>query len=243
MRAVLERAGYVLWKRDFIRYGVLPFVDIQRLSEEFGRKINVFFDVGANVGQTSQLALTSFPGAAVWAFEPVPEVFDKLSSVRSTRFFPHQVALGDKEGEVALYSFEEDTATLARSLVPNARFPVRYGLHCSEAGKVRCRTIDSFCAEAGIEKIDVLKIDVEGFELSVLKGAERMFRMGRIGFVYLEFNDLLTKDGTTGGSLFPIAEYLSQFGLKYATSYTDFIHADHEMFLCANALFALPRNT
>lgn len=241
-RAILDRFGYVLWKRDFIRYGVLPFLDIDRLSKAFGRNIEVFFDVGANIGQTSVVALKSFPDAVVFAFEPASDTFSKLSDrIRTNnRFFPHQIALGDKEEEATLYEYREDVSAVARSLVLNGRFPMRYGFHQSGGTKVTCRTIDQFCRDASVRKIDVLKIDVEGFELSVIKGAERMLNEGRIGFVYLEFNDLMPKDGTVGGSLFPISEYLSQFGLKYVASYTDFIHADHEMFSCANALFALP---
>ena len=83
-------------------------------------------------------------------------------------------------------------------------------------------------------------IDTEAFDLSVMKGAARMLQERRIGFIYTEFNDLSVKEGTTGGALIPISEYLSPFGLRYVATYTDFVLPENGMFICANALFALP---
>lgn len=52
----------------------------------------------------------------------------------------------------------------------------------SDRAKVRLDTVDAFCAEQGIEHIDLLKTDTEGYETSVLRGANSMFEQGRIDF-------------------------------------------------------------
>jgi len=241
VRRVLDRLGYVLWKRDVISYGVISFLDIARLSKVMGREINVFFDVGANIGQTSEAALKAFPSSRVYAFEPKPSVFHRLREIVSdTRFSAHQLALGNVSSDVLFYEYGSvDAAEVIGSLAPDARFAVRHGLAPIGQSIVTCTTLDEFCKRSDISKIDVLKIDVEGFELFVLKGAERLFGERAIQFVYVEFNDLLPKPGTTGGALFPIAEYLALHGFNCVATYTDYINPDGEMFVVSNALFAL----
>lgn len=242
VRSTLERLGYVLWKREFIRYGVDPFLDVTRLSRGWERSIDTVFDVGANIGQTTRAALDAFPQARIFAFEPEPKTFEQMSrSVGGDRVSLHQLALADKNGVAAFYEYgiDGDGGSLRNSLVPNARSTVEFG-YSSVERSVPCRTIDDFCRTEGVERIDLLKIDVEGFELSVLHGAERMLREGRIGFVYAEFNDLQPKAGAAGGALLPLAEYLHGFGLRYVATYTDFVLPEGGVFVVANVLFAAP---
>jgi FkbM family methyltransferase len=241
LRGGLDRAGYVLWKREFFRYGISPFVDIVRLNRSWGRSVETFFDVGANVGQTSREALRSFPRARVFAFEPHPLTFARLrAALPSDRLSVHQLAFGEESGDVKLYVYgtSADGSTM-NSLVPDARYAVKSGQSATEC-IVECSTIDQFCASNDIEVIDVLKIDTEGFDLFVMKGAARMLRERRIGFVYSEFNDVQPRPGTTGGSLLAISDYLEPFGFRYVATYTDFILPDGDMFVCANALFVRP---
>ncbi|HWW87552.1 MAG TPA: FkbM family methyltransferase, partial [Vicinamibacterales bacterium] len=51
---------------------------------------------------------------------------------------------------------------------------------------VSTETVDRFCDSQGIEKIDLLKVDTQGYELDVFKGAEKMFRENRVGLFYFE---------------------------------------------------------
>ena len=53
---------------------------------------------------------------------------------------------------------------------------------------MRKRSLDSYCKEVGVEFIDIVKLDTEGYELAVLQGAESLLRSGRIGMVYTEVN-------------------------------------------------------
>jgi FkbM family methyltransferase len=241
IRGALDRLGYVLWKKEFLQYGILPFVDIARLNRAWGRSVETFFDVGANVGQTSRQALEAFRNARVFAFEPHPHTFEELTmQLRNERASLHQIALGEQSGQAKLYVYgNSGDGSLINSLVQNARFPTQFGYSASEC-IVECTTIDEFCETNGVQTIDVLKIDTEGFDFSVIRGAARMLLERRIGFIYTEFNDLLPKPGMTGGSLLPIADYLAPFGLKYVATYTDFILPADDMFICANALFAYP---
>ena len=123
--------------------------------------------------------------------------------------------------------------------MPDARFPSRFG-YKSKQIKVSSSTIDAFSASQEIDRIDFLKIDVEGAELSVLQGGAGMLRHGKILAIYFEFNDLEPAPDTSGGSLMPIACYLGEFGLRYACTYTDRVLHGDQLYVVANALFVLP---
>ena len=239
LRALLDRFGYVLWKKDFLIYGVLPFLDIQRLSRAWGIEIQTFFDAGANVGQTAEDALKEFPEALIYSFEPHPVTFARLEkAVRDPRVQAFPLALSDGDGEIPF--FEYATAgggTHVNSTVPNSSFPRHFGLEQPKRITASSTTIDHFCQEHGVDRIDVLKLDIEGAELSALKGAEKMLRKDRVRFVYFEYTSAAPIEGITGGALTPIAEYLASFGFALIATYTDYVKPE-EMYVVANALFA-----
>lgn len=241
LRSLLERRGYVLWKRDFFRFGISPFVDMARLNAPWGRSLDVLFDVGANVGQFAREARRELPRTKIYSFEPHPRSFEKLSQSGPVDLIDrHCLALSNIAGEVVLYEYSnEGDGSHINSLVPDARFPARFG-YTGRPIKVISATLDGFCAGESIDRIDFLKIDVEGAELSVLKGAAGMLARGKILAIYFEFNDIEPMPGATGGSLLPIARYLGEFGLQYACTYTDFLLHGDQLHVVANALFVLP---
>src|SRR5262245_7599929 len=99
-RRGLAQFGYVLWRKDFLRYGVCPLLDVSRLNRAWGRSVHTFFDVGAHTGQTCREAMRVFPDARVYAFEPHPMIFSTLqTAISDERVSLHQLALGDHAGE------------------------------------------------------------------------------------------------------------------------------------------------
>jgi FkbM family methyltransferase len=241
LRSILDKRGYVLWKRNFFRFGISPFVDMVRLNAAWGRPLDLVFDVGANVGQFAREARQELPSATIYSFEPHPRSFEKLSQAATDGLIhPQCLALSDQIGEVTFYEYGfEGEGSHINSLVPNARFPARFHYE-SHAITVQSTTLDHWCASNHIDRIDLLKIDVEGAELSVLKGGAGMLASRQILAAYFEFNDLEPTPGMSGGSLMPVARYLSEFGLRYACSYTDSLLHDDQLHVVANALFVLP---
>lgn len=226
---------------DLIRlttFGYDPFLDIQRLSAAWGISVTRFFDVGANDGGTARLASSYFPRAHVFAFEPHPETFANL--VRrmggQPRFAAYNMALGSEIGEATLFEYGSSTIN---SLVPNAPYAVRF----SEVAKnlsVQCTTVDAFCTENNIDTVDVLKVDTEGFDIQVLKGAANLMNTRAIRFIYFEFNEISIRGGVFGGALTPMAELIAPYGYRFVATYNDYIVTEGEMFGVSNALFALP---
>jgi FkbM family methyltransferase len=211
--------GYDLINRG--KFGYDAFLDIQRMSKAWKFPIECFIDIGANDGGTAKLASSYFPLARIYAFEPDPENFARLVQrmVDHRRFRAYNLALGSQIGEAQLFRCEPSDLN---SLVPNGSYAVRFGRQ-GQSVPVRCTTLDEFSVVQNLDMIDVLKVDTEGFDLEVLKGAGRLLRAGTIRFIYCEFNDILTREGVFGGALAPIAELVTPYGYRFVATYTDYI--------------------
>jgi FkbM family methyltransferase len=141
-------------------------------------------DVGANVGYYTMLA-ASIVGEAgrVCAIEPSPDLYRCLEKNVKANCIPQvqtvPIALGDADGDLNLY-VPKHRGNNTPTMIANAGGrPVR----------VRVRTLDQFMNESSLHKIDLLKIDVEGYEARVLAGAKQALSSGKIGSVLCEFND------------------------------------------------------
>lgn len=77
-----------------------------------------------------------------------------------------------------------------------------------------------FCATRSVDRIDFLKLDVEGAELRPARCRRLALAQEHDGDIF-EFNDLDPAVGATGGALMPMARYLGEFGLRYVCVYTD----------------------
>jgi FkbM family methyltransferase len=148
----------------YVPPGAVWLYDVQRANNS--RRANVIFDVGANTGQTAWGLVRYFPAATIYCFEPVSSSYRELlknyghrSNVRCVR-----AALGS--------TVEQRCMTLGND-------PERNTLHSGgpelgglsgEIEQVDVTTIDRFCADNGISEIDILKLDVQGWEMEVLRG-------------------------------------------------------------------------
>jgi FkbM family methyltransferase len=142
----------------------------------------VIFDVGANTGQSIENFRLWFQNAEIHSFEPSPATFQILQrNVESDgRIRPWNYALGAHKAEA---EFLENTISECSSFLPLGESG--WGSVASKIN-VPVHTVDDFCAEHGIEKINILKTDTQGYELEVFKGADRMFRRGAIDLVFCE---------------------------------------------------------
>jgi FkbM family methyltransferase len=235
---MLESAGYRVYHRDVLPFGIEYMLDIQRLARAWNLPIRTFFDIGANIGQTSSVALSSFREARVFAFEPHPATFSKLveSLGKHARLNAYNFAMSNSSGAVPFFQYSSSTLN---SLIPNAQYPMRKGVTAQKI-TVDCTTLSEFCSANGVHLIDILKIDTEGCDLPVLQGGEQLLSAGRIRFVYVEFNDMSPRTGSTGGALTPISNFLAQFGFRFVATYPDHMELGDEMHVGANVLFVHP---
>ena len=147
----------------------------------------IVFDVGANVGDyAEEVNMRLKNGTEIYCFEPGQQAFFSLNERFGSKNNVHvyNIGLGDKEETLTLFS-EKDGASLRASLY-DLRLD-HLGLKMSHVEKVQVSTIDLFCESHGINEIDFLKLDVEGHELKVLTGAQRMLNSRQIHAIQFEF--------------------------------------------------------
>lgn len=143
----------------------------------------VVFDIGANVGQYAKLLLPHLTSEdKVYSFEPSIDTFRKLDeNVKDGRVKKENIGLGDKIEKVKLYR-EEKESTVA-SLFQREII----GGESADYEDVSIDTIDHFCVENNIREVFFLKVDVEGFDLAVLKGAKKLIERKAIEYIQFEF--------------------------------------------------------
>lgn len=153
----------------------------------------VMFDVGANVGDYSLCLRGHLPAARIYAFEPADSVYQELAKRISAagadrQIKPYRLGFSDSEKLVELYSYtvEGNDASVLSSI--DQRLPTQVlDVRTDRSELVQVQTIDGFCEAEGIDHVDFLKLDVEGHELSVLRGAQRMLTAGLISMIQFEF--------------------------------------------------------
>ena len=197
--------------KTFFSFFVSPSYEHLKIIKQF-TKINTFIDVGANKGQFSLLINSLFPKKYILAFEPIRSeylIYKKIfKNDKSVKIF--NVGLGSKAETKQLYltktrdssSFLKPTKTI-NNLFRNTNIV--------SAEIVKIKKLSSFLPR--LKKPIFLKIDVQGYELEVLRGAD----LNQIEYIYLEGsyiklyeNQPLIKD---------IVKYLSKKNLKLTAEY------------------------
>lgn len=157
-----------------------------RVVQKYIPDCEVIFDVGAHEGEWTRLVLQCNPSARLYCFEPSHAAFEKLLRKNfPSNVICHNFGFSSKKSEVELFVFQENTGM--NTLYPRRGLQDR-GVGQQEKGKIiQLRTIDDYCSETCISRIDYLKIDVEGHELEVLKGSRKMLEEGKIGMIQFEY--------------------------------------------------------
>lgn len=152
---------------------------------DVGETLTVF-DVGANIGDYANNLLKSIPDCRIHCFEPAEKTFKKLvSNVKDSRVKFNNFGLSDEIANKNLYYDKEESgwATLYQQKIPY--YKVEFGKYET----IALKTIDDYCKENDICRIDFLKIDVEGNEFKTLLGANRMIQSDGIVAIQVEFGN------------------------------------------------------
>lgn len=135
-------------------------------------------DVGAHAGSSADRLLRLFPGAQVTAFEPVGATFDRLAARfrDEPRLRTIRSAVGARGGEIEIHvNGLSDTSS---ALAPTEACERYHGdkVRADHVERVPIVTLGAWASEAGCDDIGAIKIDVQGLELDVLRGAEPLLR-------------------------------------------------------------------
>ena len=141
----------------------------------------VIFDGGANVGEYTRACAEI---GTVYAFEPASSPYSRLvksfEGVKNVK--PFQYALSN-EFQTMTLKYDHDSSQIAS--VVNLNYE-HYNIAMSNEEKVQGTTIDAFCKKWEVDRITLLKLDVEGSEYFALLGAKEMIALNRIDMIQFE---------------------------------------------------------
>ena len=158
---------------------------LQRLGR-FG--FSTIFDVGANVGDWAVPAVEANPKATVHAFEIMDATYEKLVA-RTTRFGPRIIAnkfgLFDRDGEIEVFYAPDPGSHVHTSIFERSHEIVESRSYV--ATKMPVRRGDLYLKSVGLDRIDLLKIDVEGAEWQVLMGFAELLERKGVDVIQFEY--------------------------------------------------------
>jgi FkbM family methyltransferase len=224
LKSVLKKFGYNIHKVN--RENNLltdPFLMQKYLAEELHKDHLTVFDVVAFNGEVSVNYSRLLPKATIFSFEPFMDSYNLLLSKAqmNKKIKPFNFALSDVSGNQVLHvnshtatnSFYETTLE-ADQIWGNENL-----LTLSHKTEIKTKTIDEISMEFGLNTIDILKIDTQGTEIRVLKGAKRMLSEKKILIIYLE---ILIKETYNGqGTLDEIHKMLIDNNYELVSFYNN----------------------
>jgi len=186
---ILNLFGYEIQKNPSISSNVKePFYHFRRIL--FNIKSPIIFDIGAYVGDTVALFKTSFSNSSIHAFEPLNESFIYLQNrfKKTDNVFLNNIAIGcNRDSKQMMFITKSKGSSSLLEPEKNAN-ELWNGdpLRIQNKTEVETTTIDYYCQKNNIKEIHILKIDVQGSEFEVLKGAEKMLSQKKITLIFTE---------------------------------------------------------
>lgn len=157
------------FKRSYRRYSSDPDLEIKNAINYYADKYDIFFDIGAAIGSITFPMAKSFSRCI--CFEPEERNYhDFLQRLRGSGFTNIQIfnfALGKEKGKKKFFVTKSGRLDNRFNIEENEKF-----LEC----EVEVDTLDNVCTKLGINEKILIKIDVQGGELDVMKGAKKMLK-------------------------------------------------------------------
>ena len=199
IKKIIEMLGYEVKKID---KKSLNFDDIYKM---FFKDDLMIFDVGANKGQSIERFKKIFPLSTIHAFEPIKKEYDSIKNYyeKQKEIFINNYALGENEYEKELnLSKRTGVSSFNNFNLEHEWIKTRSRQYNTDIKgfldgkeKVKVETLDNYCKKKSIKKIDILKIDTQGYEEKILFGAKNLIDSNSIKAIELEiiFDDTYDK--------------------------------------------------
>lgn len=153
----------------------------------------VIIEAGAFDGKETLKMAAQWPHAIIHAFEPVPELFEKLTTTTAhlSNIHTYQLALSDKTGTATLFVAEKPEKPGKTSQASSLLKPKERLAHSSiifpSTIEVPTITLDDWAKTYAISHVDFIWLDVQGYELNILKAAPKIVSQLKALFVEVEF--------------------------------------------------------
>ena len=174
----------------------------------------IILDVGAHIGDTVRLYQNYFPGYKIFCFEPYLEsyVFLKNRFGSDHSINPVNKALSVKDDSKRLYLSNFENLNSLKKPKNNS-----WGFEDNKFVDVETTSLDRFSSLNDIKHIDILKLDVQGSELDVLKGSKMILEKSKISLIYVEWQVVPLYE--YHHKYFKIAEFLEKYDYELFNLY------------------------
>lgn len=215
IKSIKKGIKKILWSIGLEIKKINKEVTFTSFDEIYKKKLGnalVIFDIGANQGQSIERFKSLFPFAKIHAFEPIKFEFNKLKEKYSndTNVILNNYAVAEVSGErefnitakTGNSSFNKIKSNTKWLKVRSKQFKTSEEEYVKKIEKVKIITLDEYCKENQITKIDLIKIDTQGYEDKILAGAQSILSKNVISAIeceimldnvyekYLNFSDL-----------------------------------------------------
>lgn len=188
VRKIFFNINLHIYKLALRGIGVLNSDSTKASGEEYLLKyissnfeINTVFDIGANEGGYSMLVKKYIPNCEIYAFEPNKQIYK--NNIKS-----FNIGLSDSKKTVSFYNNLNNSAfsSIYRDVITD------YHKEKPKITKIKLDSLDNIYKKLRLKtlEIDFLKIDTEGSELDVLKGASKLIKANKIKIIHFEFNEM-----------------------------------------------------
>jgi FkbM family methyltransferase len=177
-----------------------------QLSRLLIKSNDTIFDIGANIGLWLMgIAKRIGPNGSIHAFEPVPENLIRLnynlSLNRIKNVICRQLAISNRNGRTTFYASNSDNSG-------RAGFIQRKGVE--QKIDTEIKTLDTYCEENSIKNIKFIKIDIEGAEILVFRGATNVLSSEEAPIIMFELDDSLVS--AFNETSISVKAFLNQYG-------------------------------
>jgi FkbM family methyltransferase len=236
LKRVLQHFGYSVRRVPTSRgtnaghaMGWDPFEDIRWLTSS---RRPIVFDVGANIGQSVKNFRNCLESPEIHSFEPGEEAFRTLTENTRGLADVHVVNSGMGARREIKTFVENQLSVMSSFLEPGAWGSI------TRRCPLQLDTIDDYCNRGGIGHIDILKSDTQGYDLEVLRGADRMLREQKIDLIYVELT--FSKMYLGAPRFDEIYAFLVDHGMSLVSFYE--MYYQHNLLSWTDALFANVQN-
>ncbi|MBL7683264.1 MAG: FkbM family methyltransferase [Flavipsychrobacter sp.] len=198
---------------SFQKFGIPKFIG-ERISKRYISKFlpkkPIIIDCGSHDGGDSVEWANTLNGAIIHAFEPSPKVYDRL--VQNAKLYGnikcYKLALSDVNGTAKFYVSDGTSDGSSSLLEPNEHLVDHPGVYFNEVIDVRTITLDDWALQNNIQQVDMLWLDMQGFEMQMLKSSKKILQNVKV--IHTEVS---VKDTYKGVALYPeLRDWLKSIG-------------------------------